>query len=295
MGTLVGHIAPGLAFLVIGLWHLFNHTKLHILHPNSYTSQLWFPTTKFRYAELFLIMASSAASITMELFVAPKKHQPLDPDGTIPTNHLHNFEHASISLAIFVYAALVIVLDQARPKAPRILAYLLASVAFAQELLLFVLHSTDHRGTEGHYHLFLQLIIFVSLVTTLMGIGFPNSFAVSFVRSLSIFFQGVWFNILGVMLYTPRLLSKGCFLYEVDGHTLIKCPQEKALHRAKSLITLEFSWCFVGVAIFGVSFYLVMAKIYGDDKVDYFPLGTKEVEHEAGDEYYDDYDVESPK
>ncbi|XP_062079409.1 uncharacterized protein LOC133783806 [Humulus lupulus] len=294
MGTLVGHVAPGLAFLVIGLWHLFNHTKLHILHPNSYTSPLWFPTTKLRYAELFLIMASSAASITMELFVGPKKHQPLDPDGTIPTNHLHNFEHASISLAIFVYAALVVVLDRVLPKAPRSLAYLLASMAFTQELLLFHLHSTDHHGPEGQYHFFLQLVIFVSLATTLMGIGFPNSFAVSFVRSLSIFFQGVWFNFLGVMLYTPQLLSKGCFLYEEDGRLVIKCLGEDALHRAKSLINLEFSWFLVGIAIFGVSFYLVIVKIYEDEKVEYFPLGRKEVEHE-GEEFLNHYDVESQK
>lgn len=114
-----------------------------------------------------------------------------------------------------------------------------------------------------------------------MGIGFPNSFIVSFVRSLSIFFQGVWFIVLGIMLYTPEVLPKGCFLYLEDDREVIKCSGEEALHRAKSLITLEFSWFFVGIAIFGVSFYLVLDKIYGE-KVEYFSLGRKG-EHEGED------------
>ncbi|KAJ6702642.1 PROTEINASE INHIBITOR I4 SERPIN (DUF716)-RELATED [Salix koriyanagi] len=34
----------------------------------------------------------------------------------------------------------------------------------------------------------------------LMGLGFPGSFLVSFARSLSVLFQGVWFIIMGSML-----------------------------------------------------------------------------------------------
>ncbi|KAB2619752.1 transmembrane protein 45A-like [Pyrus ussuriensis x Pyrus communis] len=290
MGTLVGHVAPGFGFLLIGLWHLFNHIKLHLNQPNTYTAPSWFPTSKFKYLELFLIMGGSSASIAMELFIGPQKHQPLDDDGTIPTNHLHNFEHSSISMTFLVYAAFAIVLDKISPKAQHGLTQLLGAIAFGQQLLLFHLHSADHMGPEGQYHMLLQLVVLVSLTTTLMGIGLPESFLVSFVRSLSIFFQGVWLMVMGFMLWTPDLMPKGCSMNLEEGHKVVRCHGDEALHRAKSLVNLQFSWFLLGVAIFGVSFYLVLVKVYGE-KVEYFSLTRLSEE----DEEDPDHDVEYQK
>lgn len=73
-------------------------------------------------------------------------------------------------MSILVYAVFALVLDRARGRAASEgLAFLAAAAAFTQELFLFHFHSTDHEGVEGQYHLILQLIIFVSLLTTLMG------------------------------------------------------------------------------------------------------------------------------
>ncbi|XP_027339406.1 transmembrane protein 45A-like [Abrus precatorius] len=293
MGTLVGHVAPGFGFLLIGLWHLFNHIKLHALNPNSYTAPPWFPTSKFKYLELFLIMVASTASISMELFIGPDRHQPFDPDGTIPSNHLHNFEHSSISMTFFLYAAFAIILDQTRPKAYYGLTQLLGAIAFAQQLLLFHLHSADHMGPEGQYHMLLQLVILVSLSTTLMGIAMPKSFLVSFVRSLSIFFQGLWLMTMGFMLWTPGLIPKGCFINLEEGHQVVRCSDHDSLHRAKSLVNILFSWFIIGLTVFAFSFYLTLVKFYGE-KVKYFTLGNEEEEEEEeGDKLSDD--VESQK
>ncbi|MED6132378.1 hypothetical protein PIB30_018401 [Stylosanthes scabra] len=293
MGTLVGHVAPGFGFLLIGLWHLFNNIKLHALNPKSYTSQPWFPSSssKFKYLELILIMAASMASVSMELFIGPERHQPLDPDGTIPSNHLHNFEHSSISLTFFVFAAFSIIIDKlstVSQPAKHGLSHLLAAIAFSQQLLLFHLHSADHMGPEGQYHLLLQLLIFVSLATTLMGIGFPKSFLVSFVRSMSIFFQGLWMIVMGYMLWTPSLIPKGCFLNDEEGHQVVRCSSHEALHRANSLVNIEFSWFIILVTVFGVSVYLGLVKVYGE-KMEYFSLGFDEEDQDSND------DVESQK
>ncbi|KAI4349734.1 hypothetical protein L6164_010294 [Bauhinia variegata] len=279
MGTLVGHVAPGFGFLIIGLWHLYNHIRLYVRNSKSYISLPWFPTAKFKYLELILIMAGSIASISMELFIGPDRHQPFDPDGSIPSNHLHNFEHSSISMTFLVYAAFAIVLDRTGSKMQYGLTQLMASIAFAQQLFLFHLHSADHMGPEGQYHLLLQLVVLVSLVTTLMGIGLPKSFLVSFVRSTSIFFQGLWFIVMGFMLWTPSLMPKGCFMNDEDGHKVVRCSSDEALHRAKSLVNIEFSWFLVGVTIFAVSSYLILDKIYGE-KIEYFSLGKEEEDHD---------------
>ena len=289
MGTLVGHVAPGFAFLALGLWHLFSHIKLHAQQPNSYTSSPWFPTSRLRYLELFLIMLGSSISVSMELFIGPRNHQPFDIDGTIPSNHLHNFEHSSISITFFVYAAFAILLDRIGPKAQYGLTQFLGALAFGQQLFLFHLHSADHMGVEGQYHLLLQIIIVVSLATALMGIGLPKSFMVSFVRSASITFQGVWFMVMGYALWTPSLIPKGCFLNLEEGHQVVRCHGEEALHRAKSLVNIQFSWLLIAIIIFVMSFYLFLVKLYGDE-AEYSTLTQENLLYEE-----DSDDVESQK
>ncbi|KAI3434223.1 uncharacterized protein J3R85_006679 [Psidium guajava] len=291
MGTLVGHVAPGVGFLLLGLWHLFNHIKLHALHPSSYKSPPWFPASRLRYLELLAIMAGCSMSVAMELFISPRGHQPFDSDGTIPSNHLHNFEHAEISLTFFVYAGFAILLDRVRigPEARHGLTQLLAAMAFGQQLLLFHLHSADHMGVEGQYHLLLQIVILVSFLTTLMGIGLPNSFLVSFVKSTSIFFQGAWLMAMGFMLWTPKLMPRGCFINLEEGHQVVRCQTERALHRAKSLVNIEFSWFLIWISIFAVSLYLVMVRVHAGSSVDYQSLIEADELNEDSD------DVESQR
>ncbi|XP_022862686.1 transmembrane protein 45B-like [Olea europaea var. sylvestris] len=288
MGTLVGHVAPGVGFFFIGLWHLLNHIKLHAQNPKSYTSLPWFPTSKFKYFELYMIMVACTMSISMELFIGPDRHQPLDPDGTIPSNHLHNFEHSNISMTFFMYAFFSILLDKFSPPAQYGLTNFLAAVAFGQQLLLFHLHSADHMGVEGQYHWLLQIAIFISLVTTLLGIKYPKSFLNSFVRSLSILFQGVWLMVMGFMLWTPELMPKNCFMNLEVGHKVVRCHGEEALERAKSLVNIQFSWYVIGVTIFAVSLYLIIIKLY-HGKVDYQSIMRFEEQQEEND------DVEAQK
>ncbi|OWM73415.1 hypothetical protein CDL15_Pgr026514 [Punica granatum] len=280
MGSLVGHVAPGFGFFIIGLWHLFNNIRLHPRAPSSYSSLPWFPAPRIRYLELYVIFFGCSLYLVMELFVGPARHQPLDPDGTISSNHLRNFEHSLVALSFLTYAALAIVFDRvARPakacsRALYDLTRLVGATAFAQELLLFHLHSTDHKGLEGQYHLFLQIVIFVSLTSTLIGIAVPTSFIIIFVRLVSILFQGIWFMVTGFMLWTPELMPKGCFLNNEDGQLIARCHNDEALRRAKSLVNIKFSCFLMGVTIFSISLYLILSKIYGG-KVEYRSLDTE--------------------
>ncbi|KAG2292279.1 hypothetical protein Bca52824_038948 [Brassica carinata] len=293
MGSRAGHVLPGFAFLALGLWHLFNNIKLFCLRPNTFISSPWFPVSKIRHLELYFMMFSASASISMELFIGPRRHHPFDSDGTIPSNHLQNVEHSSISLAFLVYAVSAVVFDRARPRAAASegLTILAAAAAFTQQLLLFHFHSADHMGVEGQYHFILQLIIFVSLMTTLMGIALPKSFLVSLVRSSSIAFQGVWLIFLGCMLYTPSLIPKGCFIHDENSHQGVKCSTEEALHRAKSLVNIEFSWLFVINTIFVVTLYMILDRVYGGN-VEYSSLTTN-YQREQYDEEQQHFESES--
>ncbi|XP_037404238.1 uncharacterized protein LOC119267038 [Triticum dicoccoides] len=302
MGSLIGHVAPGAGFLLIGLWHLFNHIRLLALSPSSYVAPVWFPfpARGLRHLELILIIVGSSASIFMELFGSPRKHQPFDDDGTIPSVHLHNLEHASISLALLLFAAATLHMDRARAPMRDAVSQLVAAAALAQELLMFHLHSTDHMGVEGQFHWLLQAVIAVTLAATLLWFACPGSFAVSLVRSASIVLQGVWFIVMGVMLWTPGLISKGCFINLEEGHNVVRCRTDEALHRAKSLVNLQFSWYLTATVLFVVVLYLQLTKLYHEEPR-YLPLvktshadgRSGSVEDDDGDD--DDDHVEAAK
>ncbi|XP_021728849.1 transmembrane protein 45A-like [Chenopodium quinoa] len=285
MGTLIGHVLPGFGFFAIGLWHLFNNLRLLALKgPYKYKSLPWFPSNfrHVRHLELYLIMIGCFSSVAMELFIGPNRHQPFDTDGTIPSNHLHNFEHSSISLTFFVYAFFALALDKwggpSLPAQHEVLQFL-AALAFGQQLLLFHLHSADHMGVEGQYHWLLQLVIFISLSTTILGIAYQESFVIAFTRSLSILYQGVWLMVMGFALWTPSLISKGCFMHIEEGHQVVRCDGKESLHRAKALVNIQFSWFLILLAVFAASFYVFMMKIYGDN-MEYSPMALSDQEEE---------------
>ena len=56
----------------------------------------------------------------------------------------------------------------------------------------------------------------------------------------------------------------------------------EALHRAKALVNIEFSWLVVGMMIFIVSVYLFLGRVYGE-KVEYWSLGKEEDGEEEED------------
>jgi hypothetical protein len=94
--------------------------------------------------------------------------------------------------------------------------------------------------------------------------------------------------VMGFMLWTPALIPKGCFMHDDNGQKMVRCSSKESLHRAKSLINIQFSWLLISIAIFTVCFYLVLVKAYGE-KVHYVSL-TKEEEQEK-----DSDDLESQK
>nr|GMD16429.1 transmembrane protein 45A-like [Ipomoea batatas] len=265
MGNLMGHVLPGLGFFLVGLWHLLNQVKRHASHPKTYFSLPWFPSPRFKYLELYVIMAGSLASISMELFVSPARHTLFDPDGTIPSNHLRKLEHAGISATILLYAVSTLVLDLASPPAKHGLTLFIGAVALGQELLLFHLHSTDHIGVEGQYHWLLQLAIFISFCATILGIPFPSSFLTSLARSFGMMLQGGWMIAMGILLWTPGLISKGCFINDEDGHQIVRCHTVESMERAKSLANIQFSWSVNAVAILVLSIYLVCVRKVEED------------------------------
>lgn len=74
-----------------------------------------------------------------------------------------------------------------------------------------------------------------------------------------------------------------------EGRRVVRCHNDEALERAKSLVVIEFSWYLVLVIISSMCLYLYMIRIYGE-KVEYQTLSKKESEEDEEGE-----DVEAQK
>lgn len=205
-------------------------------------------------------MLGSSLSIAAELFICPRAHQPWAEDWSIPANHLNNFEHSTISLFMLLYAALALATDLTQLAVPQGWLHILAAIALSQELLLFHFHSADHMGLEGHYHWLLQLPIVVGIVAMAVEISVRNLPVIAIVRSMSILFQGTWFIQMGMVLWTPSLLPKGCVMVETPDKHTVDCATEVATHNAKAIANLQFSWHLAAiVAITGALFFVFSA------------------------------------
>lgn len=80
--------------------------------------------------------------------------------------------------------------------------------------------------------------------------------------------------VIGVMLWTPEFISKGCFLNFEEGHKVVRCHKKEALERAKALVNIQFSWYLVGITVFTLSLYLVLVKAFREN-VEYLSLISK--------------------
>ncbi|CAM6090542.1 unnamed protein product [Calypogeia fissa] len=302
MGTFIGHILPGVGFVLIGLWHLFNTVRNYVEGPWNFQSKPWFPTRwrgqYLKYLELYAIIFGSCTSIAAELFICPAKHQPFADDWSIPSVHLNNFEHSTISLFFAFYGITCLISDILKIHLPRGVLHVMGAFAFSQELMLFHFHSADHMGLEGHYHWLLQLPIIVGLVAAMLEIAAPKVFIVAYVRSVSILFQGFWFIQMGLTLYVSSLVPTGCDIVKEDGTSEVRCGTMSADMRAKALANLYFSWYLVAIILFSIGLYVSMMYHHSSKQLQYEPLlsSLKATTHEEGHQNLKDVEAaQSPR
>ncbi|KAK7257900.1 hypothetical protein RIF29_32213 [Crotalaria pallida] len=262
MGTFVGHIVPGLALALLGLWHTINIIKSYLVKgPANFTVRFWYhfntPHSRFKHLELVSILSFSVLAIFMQILDFPHFQYAFKLD---------NFEHATmfIHLALFAGFSLSAELTDSLDLFSGFVGTLASSV-FSQELFLLHFHSTDHVGLEGHYHWLLQLIVLVSLVASVAATAFPNNFTAALVLSISVIFQGCWFINMGFMLWFPAFVPEGCAmnLAKSSGNEMlgaVTCGSKEADFRARGLANLQFSWILSAILILAGIVCLKLAR-----------------------------------
>ncbi|XP_052179404.1 uncharacterized protein LOC127792834 [Diospyros lotus] len=252
MGTLVGHLIPGLALVLLGLWHTINTISDYRLKGSSnFVSSFWYsfksPTSKLKHLELLLVLSFSIFSISMQV---------LDYPSFRFSFKLDNFEHATMFLHLAIFAGFNLCTELTHSSEVLSgMSGLLAASVFGQELFLLHYHSADHIGLEGHYHWLLQIIVFVSLMASLSATSFHASFPAALVLALSVVFQGCWFINMGFMLWVPKFVPQGCAVRLADASSnnmlgAVICQSREAVLRARALANMQFSWILAGIMTF---------------------------------------------
>lgn len=253
MGFFVAHVVQGSALALLGLWHTIHTIRSYLVKgPANFTVRFWYqfnttPQSRLKHLELVSILSFSILAFFDQILDFPHFHYAFKLD---------NFEHATmfIHLALFAGFSLSTELTDSLDLFSGFVG-ILASSVFSQELFLLHFHSTDHVGLEGHYHWLLQLIVLVSLVSSLAATIFPNNFNAALVLSISLIFQGCWFINMGFMLWIPSFVPEGCAmnLAKPSGHEIIgavTCSSKEADFRARGLANLQFSWILSSILIF---------------------------------------------
>jgi hypothetical protein len=74
---------------------------------------------------------------------------------------------------------------------------------------------------------------------------------------------------------------------------VVRCRTDEALHRAKSLVNLQFSWYLTATVVFVVVFYLQVSRLYPEEP-QYLPLvkgrNANDGRFSIGDDHEDDDD-----
>ncbi|XP_057494676.1 uncharacterized protein LOC130779845 [Actinidia eriantha] len=257
MGTFVGHMVPGLALVLLGLWHTINTVVDYYLKGSAnFVSSFWYPfrgpLSKLKHLELVFILSFSIFAIVMQILDFPLLHLSFKLD---------NFEHATMFLHLAIFAGFTLCTELTHSSGTLSgVSGLFAASVFGQELFLLHYHSADHVGLEGHYHRLLQLIVLVSLIASLSATSFPSSFPAALVLAISVVFQGFWFMNMGFVLWVPALVPKGCTSVRDIMHGAVACQTEEAGLRARALANMQFSWILAGIMIFTSCVCLTFAR-----------------------------------
>lgn len=169
MGTLVGHIAPSIVLVAVGLWHLLSVFSNYVKSPREYVARAWYPANwlpnRGKYIELYLMVVLIPVAIFYELGVSTNFHA--IEDGMILKNRVTSFEHSTTLLMFWMYAVIVLLSETTNAlPLPTDASFLFASISFGLEWLSVTHESARNQGLESQCNLLLAYIAGLCAVTS---------------------------------------------------------------------------------------------------------------------------------
>ncbi|CAF2889889.1 unnamed protein product [Rotaria sp. Silwood2] len=259
MGSWIGHIAPGVFFILFALWWHINNCLCYLRTlgsgaiEKSRQQQVKFrgsttypcdclPSKTLRQLPIESILKILITSIhfSIELITGYCRE---------PTPHIgdENAHHTAMLFGFFL-GSWIEILVHYKFFIPKRITQVMGFLAFAIEGLMMAFHLHARSMVDAHIHQLLGLTIICSMIGALCECFDPNNFWFIVARSFFALTQGTWF-IQAAYVIWPATINP-LFLWDPESH------------RSVSLLTMSYAYHLAGNAfILIIVYFLVYISI----------------------------------
>ena len=214
MGSLLGHLVPGIMFLLISIWWFIGdviekcHGRYYRRGSPSLSVRVWYSCPGARLsklplepmAKIFLAVIGVLGELLLSKSVAL-----VGEDGELVADHLNNYGHSVMYCFFGLSGAVDLVKWYKLFPLPAKFDFAVFSTALWMEGLLFSFHLHGRSELDVRLHTLLYLLIFVTAALFLLEAisAKPVPFS-AFFRAYLLSLQGTWFLQIGFVLYGPN-------------------------------------------------------------------------------------------
>ena len=247
MGTFIGHAVPGAFFIVFSIWWMVQHAYQQIALDNGRLrprNKILRVLQRLPCEGIVVLFFAIVGFVGEQMYPAPK-WAIIGHDGNF--QHPNEWQHCTM-YTYFGLAGFTQILSQTCVPAAKDYVYLMVTLAFGVEGLLFFFHTHGREPLDVHIHTLLVIAIMGCALSTLVETWRPNDVRLKLMRFTFTLLQGTWFWQVAIILYAPPSGTA----WEQDDH------------RNMMFITVSFAWhllidIIIMFAIYGIVNMIVRA------------------------------------
>ncbi|CAF1000952.1 unnamed protein product [Rotaria sordida] len=255
MGSWIGHIAPGIFFIIFAFWwHIHNcaryirslaHERDEKIKREKYKFQgsttypcYCLPGKIFHRLPIESIVKILITSIHFSIEI-------ITGYNSQPRPHLgdENAHHTAMLFGFFLGSWIEILVHYKVPL-PKRINQVMGFLAFAIEGLMMVFHLHARTMVDAHIHQLLGLTIVCSMIGAIGESFEPNNFWFIVARSFFALTQGTWFLQASFVIW-PKT-TNSYFIWDLDSH------------RSVSILTMSYAYHLAGNAFLLIVVYLLI-------------------------------------
>lgn len=222
MGDFLGHAVPGAMFLSLSLWwflgtlirtHHNTRARRGLLRPvNSRLKShapVWYPcpgkTLSKIPLEPIVKVLLGVLGVLGEI-VLSKAWTLIDKDGKFVADNLNNHSHTAMYCFFGLSGVVDLVMWYSLIPLPPKCDYMILSLCFWMEGMLFYFHLHGHSEISHRLHTILYIIIFITATAFLADVFLTQQQSALFalMRAILLGVQGTWFLQIAFVLYGPN-------------------------------------------------------------------------------------------
>jgi hypothetical protein len=246
MGNFGGHALPGSFFIIFAIWWTVQIYRRHFRSQQKgglpFKASVTYPCDclcgKIRNLEWegMLKVFFTLVGGGLEIFTAFK-------DGQF--THFGNGQHATMFF-FFGLSGVIDILVHHKAPLPKDVEYVIATLAFVVEDVLFMFHLHGRTPLDVLVHTLLVYVLHATVIVCVVEMRYRNNVTVSLTRTFLVFLQGTWFWQVGFILYNP-----------IHGHI----PWKDDDHEEMMVATMMFAWHMAVVFLLMLSIGVVVRLV----------------------------------